>query len=305
MLLSLRNGSACDAVLFWGLVTGAAGFFFEVYATGGVDEGFAVWRYDQSVLTAASSASASSAEGALSSLTGGVRLLPAVPFFKTAPISAFIGYTGSGLCIFGAAFLQAQLRGAQRRSGKFGAAGAEAPAVAGSSSGTGEAYSLLTLAGKWKRGLFTGEDPNNFHKAFGAYCLVHFLYRFVHTEFLLFDPLSPGGVGVLPGGSSSSVSSVSSSSSSSSDMAFAGGGWSIFAAAEGAGAMVVLLSLLPHALLSASSLIFRIPKRRIKEGSRIWPEYRLHSIVFAYRSVACMAVTWAEARWLSKDVSSV
>ena len=80
-------------------------------------------------------------------------------------------------------------------------------------------------------------------------------------------------------------------------MAFAGGGWSIFAAAEGAGAMVVLLSLLPHALLSASSLIFRIPKRRIKEGSRIWPEYRLHSITFAYRSLACMALTWAEARY--------
>ena len=51
-----------------------------------------------------------------------------------------------------------------------------------------------------------------------------------------------------------------------------------------------------HALLSASSLIFRIPIKRIAEGSRIWPEYRLHSITFAYRSLLCMLVTWYEAQ---------
>ena len=52
-----------------------------------------------------------------------------------------------------------------------------------------------------------------------------------------------------------------------------------------------------HATLSASSLIFRIPIKRIAEGSRIWPEYRLHSISFAYRSLACMLVTWLEMRY--------
>ena len=51
-----------------------------------------------------------------------------------------------------------------------------------------------------------------------------------------------------------------------------------------------------HLLLSVSSLIFKIPKMRIKEGSRIWPEFRLHSIVFACRSLACMTVVWAEKR---------
>jgi len=51
-----------------------------------------------------------------------------------------------------------------------------------------------------------------------------------------------------------------------------------------------------HALLSASSLIFRIPTKRIAEGSRIWPEYRLHSIAFAYRSLSCLLVTWLEQR---------
>lgn len=52
-----------------------------------------------------------------------------------------------------------------------------------------------------------------------------------------------------------------------------------------------------HALLSASSLIFKIPTKRITEGSRIWPEYRLHSICFAYRSLACMLVVWLEMHY--------
>lgn len=52
-----------------------------------------------------------------------------------------------------------------------------------------------------------------------------------------------------------------------------------------------------HALLSVSSLIFKIPKRRIVEGSRIWPEYRLHSISFAVRSLLCLALYWAEKRF--------
>ena len=57
-----------------------------------------------------------------------------------------------------------------------------------------------------------------------------------------------------------------------------------------------MLTLILHASLSISSLIFHIPTKRIVEGSRIWPEYRLHSIVFACRSLACMAVTWYELR---------
>jgi len=51
-----------------------------------------------------------------------------------------------------------------------------------------------------------------------------------------------------------------------------------------------------HATLSLSSMIFRIPKKRIVEGSRIWPEYRLHSIIFACRSLACMLLIWFEQR---------
>lgn len=57
------------------------------------------------------------------------------------------------------------------------------------------------------------------------------------------------------------------------------------------------LLLIMHLCLSISSLVFRIPKVRIKEGSRIWPEFRLHSIVFACRSLSCMAVVWVEQRY--------
>ena len=60
------------------------------------------------------------------------------------------------------------------------------------------------------------------------------------------------------------------------------------------GGVMTLGCVCLHAALSCSSLIFKLPARRIKEGSRIWPEYRLHSIVFAVRSLACMAVTALE-----------
>jgi len=60
---------------------------------------------------------------------------------------------------------------------------------------------------------------------------------------------------------------------------------------------VTLGLVILHLGLSVSSLIFKIPKVRIKEGSRIWPEFRLHSIVFACRSLACMALVWYEKRY--------
>jgi len=53
-------------------------------------------------------------------------------------------------------------------------------------------------------------------------------------------------------------------------------------------------TLLLHLALSASSFEFKIPIVRIREGSRIWPEYRLHSLVFCDRSLAVMALYWYE-----------
>ena len=56
-----------------------------------------------------------------------------------------------------------------------------------------------------------------------------------------------------------------------------------------------LLFIFHHWLLSASSFVFKIPQRRIRDGGfRIWPEYRIHSLVFASRSLACMMLVWFE-----------
>lgn len=43
-------------------------------------------------------------------------------------------------------------------------------------------------------------------------------------------------------------------------------------------------TLLLHTLLNVSSFHFRIPLRRIKDGTRVWPEYRMHAAIFALRS---------------------
>jgi hypothetical protein len=53
-------------------------------------------------------------------------------------------------------------------------------------------------------------------------------------------------------------------------------------------------TLILHLLLSTTSFIFRIPNRRIKEGSRIWPEYRYHSMVFVCRSILALLLYWYE-----------
>jgi len=56
-----------------------------------------------------------------------------------------------------------------------------------------------------------------------------------------------------------------------------------------------LLFIVHHWLLNASAFIFHIPQRRIGDGGfRIWPEYRIHSLVFASRSLACMLLIWME-----------
>ena len=51
-----------------------------------------------------------------------------------------------------------------------------------------------------------------------------------------------------------------------------------------------LYYILLHSLLSITSLIFHIPKNRIKGKPMIYPEFRLHSIVFALRSSICTLI---------------
>ena len=60
---------------------------------------------------------------------------------------------------------------------------------------------------------------------------------------------------------------------------------------------MTLVSIVLHMTLSVSSLIFKIPTKRTLSHYRIWPEYRLHSIVFAWRSLLTMLLTWVEGRF--------
>lgn len=57
--------------------------------------------------------------------------------------------------------------------------------------------------------------------------------------------------------------------------------------------------ILVHLTLSASSLIFHIPQNRIRSAPMIWPEFRLHSILFAYRSLlCCLVIIYVSPIWL-------
>lgn len=53
---------------------------------------------------------------------------------------------------------------------------------------------------------------------------------------------------------------------------------------------LVLATIALHMALSASSFIFRIPQNRVKAAPMIWPEFRAHSVLFAWRSLLTMAI---------------
>jgi hypothetical protein len=49
-----------------------------------------------------------------------------------------------------------------------------------------------------------------------------------------------------------------------------------------------------HWMLTASSFQFKIPQRRIRDGGRIWPQYRWHAFSFTTRSILFLALYWYE-----------
>jgi hypothetical protein len=53
-------------------------------------------------------------------------------------------------------------------------------------------------------------------------------------------------------------------------------------------------TLILHLLMNLSSFLFQIPSKRILSGYRIWPQYRLHSLVFLSRALLTMAVVYYE-----------
>lgn len=54
--------------------------------------------------------------------------------------------------------------------------------------------------------------------------------------------------------------------------------------------------ILLHMALSGTSLMFHIPRNRVSKRPMIYPEFRLHSILFAYRSLLVMA--FFEVMWM-------
>jgi hypothetical protein len=64
--------------------------------------------------------------------------------------------------------------------------------------------------------------------------------------------------------------------------------------------MLTVPTIILHLLLNLTSLVFKIPSRRISSGYRIWPEYRLHSLVFLCRALAVMTLFWYEQTFHQK-----
>ncbi|KAL7470184.1 hypothetical protein ACHAXS_010443 [Conticribra weissflogii] len=122
--------------------------------------------------------------------------------------------------------------------------------------GTANDVQLKPQEGAWKKKLFTREDPQNIHKGCGLFVLLHYAFRFYQ---MLFGDLSSG-----------------------------------FGSRMGHGATVIgPLCLIPHAVLSLSSLIFHtVPKERIVGQPMIWREFRAHSIIFAMRSIIGTLCAW-------------
>lgn len=53
-----------------------------------------------------------------------------------------------------------------------------------------------------------------------------------------------------------------------------------------------------HMALSGTSLLFHIPINRVKMAPVIWSEFRLHSILFAYRSLIILWFQWYLPSWI-------
>jgi hypothetical protein len=63
------------------------------------------------------------------------------------------------------------------------------------------------------------------------------------------------------------------------------------------GSLFTLACIGLHTVLSGSSFIFHISNTRIRGAPMIYPEFRLHSIIFAYRSLLVMLLQWICLRY--------
>ena len=115
---------------------------------------------------------------------------------------------------------------------------------------------VLTKKPRWRTKLFTQEDPIGVHKYAGVFVLLHYLFRYGQ---MYFGDASAG-----------------------------------FGTRNGRGISIAApLCLIPHVLLSLSSLIFHtVPRERVVGKPMIWQEFRVHNIVFACRSALVTFLGW-------------
>jgi hypothetical protein len=68
--------------------------------------------------------------------------------------------------------------------------------------------------------------------------------------------------------------------------------WYMYGYMQFDGSWSTLALIFTHTGLSTSSMIFHIPNIRNRAAPMIWPEFRLHSIIFAMRSLVAMVYQW-------------
>lgn len=119
---------------------------------------------------------------------------------------------------------------------------------------------MFTFRARQMRRLFTHEDARfgHAHKILGVAVLLHFAYR-------TFLWLVRGDMG-LDG-------------------------------ANEAGNKTLLVLYFVHAALHVTSFQFHVPDRRNTRYNIIWPEMRLHTMLFAYRSLCVLLLHWLVRTW--------
>lgn len=116
----------------------------------------------------------------------------------------------------------------------------------------------------WKQKLMTTDDSLNIHKGLGIFVLLHFIYRYYR---ILFTTNVSGGFG-------SAITLTTTKATTITRMGGIPSNW------------IPIMCLVPHGLLSISSLIFHnVPRDRVIGQPMIWQEFRIHNIGFGLRSV--------------------
>jgi cytochrome b561 len=117
---------------------------------------------------------------------------------------------------------------------------------------------------EWKDRLITAEDAFHIHKTLGLLVVLSTIFRLV---LLLQGTVSSWRAG---------------SAGDDGDMGFR------------SHPQYTVPTVLVHLSLNLTAFRFALPVRRITTGYRIWPEYRLHSLVFLFRSLVAILLFWSE-----------